>query len=120
MYPPRSWLTHFPAGYSVYAAAMLGLGAGVGNTVRLLAAAATMLGWWGWARQARAFFCAGMDRTVWRLLAYAIAVTTPLLFTPSWGGTDIFLWALVPWTLEWVVKGSLREGLKGSGFDALA
>ena len=52
-------LTYFPAGYSLAAAALSSAGLGVGMTVKLLGAAATMLGWWGWARLAQSFIGEG-------------------------------------------------------------
>src|SRR5262245_46945915 len=43
-------LTHFPSGYSFYAAAVIAAGARVGTVIKLLAAVATLLGWWGWGK----------------------------------------------------------------------
>ena len=93
-------LTWFPAGYSLAAAAFSSAGLGVGMTVKVLGAAATMLGWWGWARLAQSFIGEGVTRPIWKWAAIVIAVTAPLLFTQPWGGTDIFLWAVVPWVIE--------------------
>ena len=42
----------------------------------------------------------------WRWAAIGIALVTPILFTPRWNGTDIFLWAAVPWILQWLVPPS--------------
>jgi hypothetical protein len=93
-------LTHFPAGYSLYFAAVTKAGLGVGSAVKLLGAFATMLGWWGWARLAEPFFARGLRRSrFWRGVAVAIAISLPLLFTAPWGGTDIVLWATVPWVV---------------------
>jgi hypothetical protein len=98
---PLQPLTYFPAAYSLYAAAILALGAPVGALVKLLGACATMLGWWGWARLAFTFMGDGMRRSRrWRAAAYAVAVVSPLLYTIPWGGTDIVLWAAVPWIVE--------------------
>ena len=52
-------LTYFPAGYSLAAAALSSAGLGVGMTLKVLGAAATMLGWWGWARLAQSFIGEG-------------------------------------------------------------
>ena len=100
-------LTYFPSGYSLSAAALMAMGLSVATAVKLLAAAATVLGWWGWSRLARPFFKDGMTRSsLWKATAIAIAAITPVLFTPRWGGTDIFLWAIVPWAIVFAVEAS--------------
>lgn len=99
-------LTYFPLGYSVLAAALLWTGIGVGVTVKILGALATFLGWWGWSRLALAYVGDGITRRSWKWVAFAIAITSPLLFTPPWSGTDIFLWAVVPWALDLIVRAA--------------
>jgi uncharacterized oligopeptide transporter (OPT) family protein len=77
-------LTHFPAGYSLLAAALMGVGLDVGMTISLLGAAGTVIGWWGWGRLAAAYFRTGTTSTpMWRFSAAAIAIGTPLFFTPT-------------------------------------
>ncbi len=112
-------LTYFPAGFSLYAAALLALGSNLAIMLKLYGVATTLLGWWGWGRLAYAFMGEGMKRSrFWRWLAYAIAFSCPLLFTPPWHGTDIFLWAALPWVIEWVTRASDTPG--GARFDFLA
>ena len=93
-------LTHFPAGYSLLAAALMGVGLDVGMTIKVLGATGTVIGWWGWGRLATAYFRTGTTSTpMWRFTGAAIAIGTPLFFTRAWGGTDLFLWAIVPWVV---------------------
>jgi hypothetical protein len=114
-------LTHFPSGYSLCAAALMAIGVSVGMVVKVLGAAGTMLGWWGWGKLAYPFFSEGLKRSpVWKWAAFAIAVSSPLLFTIWWGGTDIFLWAAVPWVLNWVVRAADENAIRGRWFDGLA
>ena len=114
-------LTHFPSGYSLCAAALMALGVSVGMVVKVLGAAATMLGWWGWGKLAYPFFREGLKRSpVWKWAGFAIAISSPLLFTAAWGGTDIFLWAAVPWVLDWVVRASDENVPGGRWLDGLA
>ena len=114
-------LTSFASGYSFCAAALMALGVSVGMVVKVLGAAATMLGWWGWGKLAYPFFSDGLKRSpVWRWAGFAIAVSSPLLFTPWWGGTDIFLWAAVPWVLDWVVRAANEDVPGGRWLDGLA
>jgi hypothetical protein len=81
------------------------MGASVGEVVKVLGAVGTMLGWWGWGKLAYPFFSAGLQRSpVWQGAGLALAMVSPLLFTPPWQGTDIFLWAAVPWVVDWVVR----------------
>ena len=85
-------MTNFAAGYSFAAAALFSLGISVAFATKILAAIPTLLGWLGWARLARSYFSidAGRSRVAW-WTALTIATVTPLLFTPWWSGTDIFL-----------------------------
>jgi hypothetical protein len=100
-------LTYFPAGYSLAAAAFLWTGLGVGVIVKVLGAGATILGWWGWSRLALACVRDGTSqRALWGGVAFGIAIATPLFFTPSWTGTDIFLWSVVPWVVELVTRAA--------------
>jgi hypothetical protein len=114
-------LTHFPCGYSVFAAALIAMGASVGVVVKVLGAVGTILGWWGWGKLAYPFFGEGLQRSpVWQWASFAIAMVSPLLFTPPWQGTDVFLWAAVPWVLDWVVRASDEHMPGGGWLDALA
>jgi hypothetical protein len=114
-------LTFFPCGYSFFAAALIVMGASVGVVVKVLGAAGTMLGWWGWGKLAYAFFSEGLQRSpVWKWAGFAIAIASPLLFTPPWQGTDIFLWAAVPWVLDWVVRAADEHVPGGGWLDGLA
>src|SRR5262249_6362760 len=116
-----STLTHFPSGYSLLAAGLFAVGCSVGMAVKLLAAAGTMMGWWGWARLARPFFSEGLRRgVVWEWAGFLVGVLTPLLFTIQWAGTDIFLWASVPWVLEWLLRASREDNSRAARFDVLA
>ena len=100
-------LTYFPAGYSILAALLMLLGIGAPIATQILAATGTLLGWWGWGRLAYAFMKPGLDRSPrWRWIAIVSALVTPLFFTPPWSGTDIFLWAAVPWVVQWLGCGA--------------
>jgi hypothetical protein len=93
-------LTHYPAAYSLLAAALMGVGLDVGMTLKVLGAAGTVIGWWGWGRLAAAYFRTGPTLTPMAQFAgAAIAIGTPVFFTPVWGGTDDFLWAITPWVV---------------------
>jgi hypothetical protein len=114
-------LTHFPAGYSLYAAALSSLGFSVGTVVKMSGAAATMLGWWGWGKLAYPYFSEGLKRgPLWKWAAIIIAIATPLLYTAEWGGTDVLLWAAVPWVLHWLISASDEHRADGPWLDALA
>jgi hypothetical protein len=59
------------------------MGISIGIVVKVLGAAGTMLGWWGWGKFASPFFREGLKRnSVWRGAGFAIAISSPLLFTP--------------------------------------
>ena len=114
-------LAHFPAGYSLYAAAVMGMGFSVATLVKLFFAATTLLGWWGWGNLAWYFFADGLRRDRgWTWAAVIIAACTPLMYTMLWKGTDTFLWAAIPWVLCWVTTGARRDDSGGRWLDWLA
>jgi hypothetical protein len=114
-------LTYFPAGYSLYAAALLAVGANAETLVKILGATATIVGWWGWAKLAFTYMSEGAGRgRAWRLAGYAIAVVSPLLFTIPWGGTDIVLWAAIPWILRLVTRAQSLRAQANLRLDVLA
>jgi hypothetical protein len=111
-------LTHWPCGLSLVTAALLAMGLSVATVIKLLGATATMLGWWGWARFSYPFVAEGWRRRhLWRWAALAIAVSLPLGFTLTWAGTDILVWAAVPWVLGWLTARS--EGSQDRGLNPL-
>src|SRR5262249_1703417 len=113
-------LTWFPAGYSLCAAVLMAAGLSVGLIVKVLGAAATMLGWWGWGNFAYPLFRDGLKRNAfWRWIAVAIEVSTPLFYSVPWDGTDMFLWAAVPWVLLCLLKG-MDDVPRRWRFDAIA
>ena len=103
-------LTHFPLAYPVMAAALMSLGLALTGAVQVAGAIATIFGWWGWAVLAYAFFREFLNRSsFWSWAAIIVAFSSPLLLTPPWGGTDIFLWAFLPWVLYWLGQGATRS-----------
>ena len=114
-------LAHYPAGYSLYTAALLGLGISVATLVKLFFALTTLSGWWGWGRLAGYFFADGLRRgRGWTAAAFIIAGCTPLVYTMLWKGTDTFLWAAAPWVLLWITTASRRENARGRWLDFIA
>ena len=94
------------------------VGLSVGSAIKALGVLGTMLGWWGWARLSAPFVGDTWQRGLpWRFAVAAIASFTPLLFTPPWGGTDLFLWAIVPWVVTCVVRGSDEHASDRWWFD---
>lgn len=95
--PPTRYLTDWPPGFSLLAAAFLYIGLSLLATLEIIYAATTITGWIGWAIIA--------SHVIARPSAYgksssfihlAVCALIPILFTPWWGGTDLFLWAGIP------------------------
>ncbi|MFL6514014.1 MAG: hypothetical protein ACJ8M1_03230 [Chthoniobacterales bacterium] len=100
-------MAHFPAGYSLCAAALMAMGFSVAAIVKTCGSVATILGWWAWAELGFCFVGEGLKRSMfWRLVGYAIGFALPLMCTPPWQGTEIFLWAAIPWVVRWEMKGA--------------
>ncbi|HJT80714.1 MAG TPA: hypothetical protein VJ719_05905 [Chthoniobacterales bacterium] len=108
-------MRHFPAGFSLYAAALLGIGLTIPTIVKIFFGVVTILGWWGWGRLAFAFCQDGIERGgLWKWTAAWLGLSIPLLFTPAWQGTDLFVWAAVPWVLFWLTLGPVDPSRIGS------
>src|SRR5205814_3920750 len=102
------------------AAALIALGFNIAGVVKALGMVATLCGWWGWARLASRFLGESLNRGwLWRTVACGIAIISTLLCTPPWNGTDIVLWAALPWMLEWVVKADDENTFPRRWFDTL-
>ncbi|MEY2537060.1 MAG: hypothetical protein QOG67_800 [Verrucomicrobiota bacterium] len=114
-------LTHFPAGYSFYAAALIAMDASLATIVKLYGATGTIVGWLGWGALAWSFFNPGLQRgSLWRWIACAAALFTPLQFTPPWQDTDILFWAITPWILLCVVRAASDDFPSLRWFDVAA
>lgn len=106
-------LTHFPCGYSLYAALALKLGLSLVMLEKCYGLACTLLGWWGWASLSRPFLENGILQSArGKFVAGCFAVTAPLFFTLPWTGTDIFLWAATPWVCLWLSQAATAESRK--------
>lgn len=113
-------LTHFPCGFSFFIVAAMSLGLPLALAIKIYGALLTFLGWFGWGRFTSS--CLGKctkESFQWTLLACFFACTMPLFYTPGWNGTDIFLWALVPWILRWLALAGLAEGSRQIAFYSL-
>jgi hypothetical protein len=114
-------LTQFPAGYSLYTAALAAFGIDEGVLVKVAGAPVTLLGWLGWARLAFTYMSSGIRQGgIWRFAGMWIAIVSPVLFTGRWGGTDIFLWAAVPWILELIMRPSQAREHSAIRYDLFA
>jgi hypothetical protein len=114
-------LTQFSSGYSLYTAALAFLGINEAILVKVAGAPVTLLGWLGWARLAFIYMSSGIrEGGIWRFVGIWIAIVSPLLFTSQWGGTDIFLWAAIPWVLELIMRPSQAREHPAVRYDLCA
>ncbi len=95
-----SYLTWWPPGLSLLLAGLLALNIPLVIALKLLYAGITLLGWFGWASVLSQVLlqplCIGRLNIPVHLL---LAIVLPLFYTPIWPGTDVFLWAGVPFIL---------------------
>ena len=115
-------LAHYPAGFSVYAAVALACGLGLGTLVRIFFGLTTLFGWWGWGNLAHYFFEDGLlrRRGAWHWAAAVVAFCTPLQYTLLWKGTDVLLWAAIPWVVCWITPPAESSPSRGRSRDACA
>jgi uncharacterized membrane protein len=114
-------LTWWPPALSMLIAGFLYIGVPLAVSLKIVYAATTIAGWVGWANLAGSLLSKPItlgNRMI--RLGLLIAVVCPILYTPTWGaapedGTDIFLWAGVPW----VVILLFRLGLRPTSWGAV-
>ncbi|MGH9901524.1 MAG: hypothetical protein ACRD68_06875 [Pyrinomonadaceae bacterium] len=107
---PRSrYLTWWPPGLSILVAGFLFLGLPLLVSLKLIYAAVTLAGWCGWGVAAGHLLAqplkVGSREYPVNLL---IAALMPVFCTPSWDGTDIFLWAGVPFVALLLFTSAFR------------
>jgi len=92
--------TQWPPGFSLAIAALLGCGISLITSLKLLYSVSTALGWCGWASICGKLFSelpvTGHSRILCAVPLIA-SILIPIFYTPLWNGTDVLLWAGVPW-----------------------
>jgi hypothetical protein len=91
------YLTWFPPAFSLIVAGFLYIGVPLLLSLKIIYGVTTLAGWMGWG-----VIAAGLMSKPIKIygrdihLNYVIAAIIPILLTPPWKGTDIFLWAGIP------------------------
>ncbi|MCS6814163.1 MAG: hypothetical protein NZ772_11465, partial [Cyanobacteria bacterium] len=95
--PTANYLTWWPPGLSLLMAALLSLKIPLVLALKALYGSATLAGWWGWATLLSQLLTSPLRVGVLNLpIHWLLAVIFPLFYTPIWSGTDLFLWAVIP------------------------
>jgi hypothetical protein len=111
--PEPQHLTWFPPGFSVLIGALLALGLPAILALKLVYSLVTLVGWIGWGLIAALMLAKPLRLFTKSIpVQYAIAAILPVFFTPDWGGTDIFLWAGVPWIIL-LISQTISTGKPG-------
>ncbi|MEJ7712645.1 MAG: hypothetical protein WKF84_23060 [Pyrinomonadaceae bacterium] len=96
--PAPVYLTDWPPAFSLIVAGFLLSGMPLEIALKVIYAFTSLMGWIGWGIVANYFVARHFKKEVkipWIYLV--IPSLLPVLYTPWWGGTDIFLWAGVPY-----------------------
>jgi hypothetical protein len=108
--PAARALTWWPPIFSLVAAGLIKLNLPLSTALKLIYVPITMMGWIGWAIIAAAFLAAPLRVAGKRIpLGFVIAAVSPIFFTLSWGGTDIILWAGIPYLILLLFKASYTQ-----------
>jgi len=104
-------LTWWPPGYSLIVGIPLAAGLPLVLILKLLYGVTTLAGWWGWWRVSGPGLAGPPEASkALRVAGTLLAVSLPVFLTPAWDGTDIFLWALVPFILMFWNAGLPAKG----------
>lgn len=97
--PETRPLTTWPPGLSVVIAGFTLCGVPLVVSLKLLCGGVTLAGWLGWANLCGRLLSELPGSRALRAVFFLAAFLLPILYTPLWSGTDIFLWACVPWVI---------------------
>jgi hypothetical protein len=116
--PPRlEAVTLYPPGFSILVFLGLKIGLPLDVTLKVLYTAATLIGWYGWGRILQAILKLIDSPSFWgSAIALVFATILPLCFTFDWCGTDIFLWAGIPFVISLVYLLVRDASLKPDNF----
>lgn len=118
---PAQFLTDWPPGFSLLAATFLYTGMRLHMTLEIIYAATTITGWIGWALIAGHVIARPSGyRKLSSFIHLTVCALIPILFTPWWGGTDLFLWAGIPFVFMCCLGiGGKQPSLLSIGFAGL-
>ncbi|HET9530558.1 MAG TPA: hypothetical protein VFQ92_09420 [Blastocatellia bacterium] len=95
--PAPRYLTQWPPAFSILVAGFLLTGLPLLVSLKIIYIVTTLVGWIGWASIASRLVSEPIRiRTTALNVHYLLAAMLPIFTTPLWRGTDIFLWAGVP------------------------
>jgi hypothetical protein len=107
--PSPKYLTWWPPGFTLIIALFLWLGLSLLVSLKLVFSLVTIVGWVGWGIIASRMLTGPM-RIFGRAypLHVIIAACLPVFFTLGWDGTDIIMWAGIPFVLLLLVQQSQK------------
>lgn len=108
--PAPGYLSQWPPGFSIVIAGFLLTGLPLVASLKIVYGVTTLLGWLGWANIA-SYLTSEPIRIGTRdlNLHFFAAAILPILTTPLWNGTDIFLWAGIPYLVLLLNKNVLDQ-----------
>ena len=111
--PTPQYVTWWPPGFSLLVAGFLFLGLSLATTLKLIFGSTTLLGWLGWAILGQHFLARPLNLGALRLpVQLLLAALLPVFYTPRWVGTDVFLWAGVPFVVIFLFNSRVSQRLK--------
>lgn len=113
-------LTWWPPGFSLLVAALLFLGIPLASSLKILYSVTTLTGWFGWAILGS--HCLSKPIQLGARLFPAqlfIAAILPVFYTPAWWGTDLFLWAGIPFIVLFLFNSGTKNKVKYVFFAGL-
>jgi hypothetical protein len=113
--PPNAmYLTQWPPGLSLIVAGPLMIGVPLLISLKIIYGTITLVGWLGWGIIASRFTSGQLK--LWGRLLHAelvVAAILPIFVTPRWAGTDVFLWAGIPFVVLLLLRSASRKPLSG-------
>lgn len=104
-------LTWYPPFFSLVVAGIVCAGLPIGVGLKIFYAIVTFAGWFAWGTLACHFLREGLGAKVLRL-HWLVAAIMPIFFTPWWAGTDIILWAGVPYVVLLLFESTRSHALR--------
>ncbi|MFB2969697.1 hypothetical protein ACE1CD_12040 [Aerosakkonema sp. BLCC-F183] len=110
--PIPQYLTWWPPGFSLLVASLLFIGISLATSLKIIYGISTILGWFAWGILGSNCLSKPIKIGSKNLPAqFFIAAILPIFYTPAWNGTDLFLWAGLPFVVLLLFKSANQKPL---------
>jgi hypothetical protein len=107
--PKLTPLTWFPPGFSIAIVLLAKVGFSTAVALKFIYSVSSIAGWLGWGLIFRDVMRSQVQTAFSKIIAIVLAIFLPLYFTYDWVGTDLILWAIIPFVIRLLYQPASRK-----------